>query len=130
MLLVKHMMAQNVVTVKSYITVKKTIETLFHKHVGCVLSVDNNKKCNGIFTERDAIRIVAENVTLDQPLSNVMTKNVITIQEDASINEARRVILAHRIRHIPVINKKDKLVGLLSVRKILDMFYGLDFQNE
>ena len=130
MLLVKHMMIQNVVTLKPNISVKKTIETLYDKHIGCVLSVDDNKKCIGIFTERDAIRLVAENVNLDQPLGNVMTKNVITIQEDASINEARRVILAHRIRHIPVVNKKDKLVGLLSVRKLLDMFFGLNSQNE
>ena len=130
MLLVKHMMIKNVITVKPNITVKKTIETLFDKHVGCVLAVDNNKKCVGIFTERDAIRLVAENVKLDQSLSKVMTKNVITIQENASINEARRVILAHRIRHMPVVNKNDKLVGLLSVRKILDMFFGLNSQNE
>jgi CBS domain-containing protein len=123
-------MIKNVITVKPNITVKKTIETLFDKHVGCVLAVDNNKKCVGIFTERDAIRLVAENVKLDQSLSKVMTKNVITIQENASINEARRVILAHRIRHMPVVNKNDKLVGLLSVRKILDMFFGLNSQNE
>ena len=123
-------MIQNVVTLKPNISVKKTIETLYDKHIGCVLSVDDNKKCIGIFTERDAIRLVAENVNLDQPLGNVMTKNVITIQEDASINEARKVILAHRIRHIPVVNKKDKLVGLLSVRKLLDMFFGLNSQNE
>ncbi len=123
-------MIQNVVTVKPNITVKKAIEILHEKYVGCVLSVDDNKKCNGIFTERDAIRLVAENVNLDQPLGNAMTKNVITIQEDASINEARRVILSHRIRHIPAVNNKDELVGLLSVRKMLDMLFGLNAQNE
>ena len=129
MLLVKHMMLTNVITASPSMTVKETIETLYEKHVGCVVSIDDDKKCIGIFTERDAIRLVAKNVQLDQPLDNVMTKNVVTIQEDSSINEARRVIRAHRIRHLPVVNQKGRLVGLLSVRVLLDQFFGLKSKN-
>jgi CBS domain-containing protein len=125
MVLVKHMMLTNVITASPSMTVKETIETLYEKHVGCVVSIDDDKKCIGIFTERDAIRLVAKNVQLDQPLDNVMTKNVVTIQEDSSINEARRVIRARRIRHLPVVNQKGRLVGLLSVRALLDQFFGL-----
>jgi CBS domain-containing protein len=128
MLLVKHMMLTNVITVSPSKTVKETIEILYKKHIGCVVSIDENKKCIGIFTERDAIRLVAENVKLNQPLSNVMTKNVISIQEDSSINELRRIIQTHSIRHLPVVNQKNKLVGLLSVRALLDQFFGLNSQ--
>jgi CBS domain-containing protein len=129
MLLVKHMMLTNVITASPSMTVKETIETLYEKHVGCVVSIDDDKKCIGIFTERDAIRLVAKNVHLDQPLDNVMTKNVVTIQEDSSINEARRVIRAHRIRHLPVVNQKGRIVGLLSMRALLDQFFGLNTKN-
>ena len=128
MLLVKHMMLTNVITASPSMTVKKTIEILNEKHIGCVVSIDENKKCVGIFTERDAIRLVAEKVELDQPLGNVMTKNVITIQENSSINEVRRTIQTHSIRHLPVVNQEDRLVGLLSVRALLDQFFGLNFQ--
>jgi len=128
MLLVKHMMLTNVITASPSMTVKETIEILYKKHIGCVVSIDDDKKCIGIFTERDAIRLVAENVRLDQPLGNVMTKNVVTIQEDSSINEARRVIRAHRIRHLPVVNQKGRLVGLLCMRELLDEFFGLKSQ--
>jgi CBS domain-containing protein len=129
MLLVKHMMLTNVITASPSMTVKETIETLYEKHVGCVVSIDDDKKCIGIFTERDAIRLVAKNVQLDQPLDNVMTKNVVTIQEDSSINKARRVIRAHRIRHLPVVNQKGRIVGLLSMRALLDQFFGLNTKN-
>jgi predicted transcriptional regulator len=129
MLLVKHMMLTNVITASPSMTVKETIKILYEKHIGCVVSIDDDKKCIGIFTERDAIRLVAENVQLDQPLDNVMTKNVVTIQEDSSINEARRAICAHRIRHLPVVNQKDMLVGLLCIRELLDQFFGLNSQN-
>jgi len=129
MLLVKHMMLTNVITANPSMTVKETIEMLYEKHIGCVVSIDEDKKCIGIFTERDAIRLVAKNVQLDQPLDNVMTKNVVTIQEGSSINEARRVIRSHRIRHLPVVNQKGRLVGLLSVRALLDQFFGSNSQN-
>jgi CBS domain-containing protein len=126
MLLVKHVMITNVVTVNPRITVKETIEILYEKHIGSVVSIDEDKKCIGIFTERDAIRLVAKNVQLDQPLDNVMTKNVVTIQEDSSIMEAKRIIQTHKIRHLPVVDQKGRLVGLLSVRYVLDQFFGLN----
>ena len=129
MILVKHMMLTNVITANPSKTVKKIIETLYKKHIGCVISIDENEKCIGIFTERDAIRLVAEDVELDQPLGNVMTKNVITIQEDSSINEIRKTIQIHNIRTLPVVNQENKLVGLLSVRSVLDQFFGLNSQN-
>ena len=123
------MMLTNVITASPSMTVKETIEILYNKHIGCVVSIDEDKKCIGIFTERDAIRLVAKNVELDQPLGNVMTKNVITIQEDSSINEVRRTIQTHSIRHLPVVNQEDRLVGLLSVRALMDQFFGLNSQN-
>jgi CBS domain-containing protein len=128
MLLVKHVMLTNVITASPNMTVKEPIKTLYDKHIGCVVAIDEDKKCIGIFTERDAIRLVAKNVHLDQPLEKVMTKNVVTVTEDSSINEVRRIICSHRIRHMPVVNQKGKLVGLLSVRDALDQFFGLNPQ--
>jgi CBS domain-containing protein len=122
-------MITNVITANPSMTVKETIETLYKKHIGCIVSIDEDKRCKGIFTERDAIRLVAENVELDQPLDKVMTKNIITIREDSSINEVRRTIQTHSIRHLPVVNQEDRLVGLLSVRALLDQFFGLNSQN-
>jgi CBS domain-containing protein len=58
-----------------------------------------------------------------------MTKNVITIQENSSINEVRKIVLTHKIRHLPVVNQEDRIVGLLSVRAIVDQFFGLNNQN-
>ena len=125
MLLVKHIMVENVVTANSNITVKRAIETLYEKHIGSIVVVDDDEKCVGIFTERDVIRVVAKNAQLNQPIDKVMTKNVVTIQEETSLDEARRLIVTHRIRHLPVVNQENKLVGLLSVRWFLDQFFGL-----
>ncbi len=125
MLKVKHVMIEDVVTAKPNITAKDAVRTLRETHVGSIVITDENRKCIGIFTERDAIRIIANDVSLDTPIEEVMTKNVATIGKEASLEEARRLILSHGIRHLPVVDSEGKLVGLFSVRKLIDELYGL-----
>jgi len=124
--MVKHIMIEDVVTAKPNITVKDAVRTLREKHVGSIVITDNNEKCIGIFTERDAIRIIASDVPLDTPIEQVMTTNVATIGEEASLEEARRLIISRGIRHLPVVDSKGELVGLFSVRKLIDEIYGLN----
>src|SRR5512135_1827553 len=112
--MVKHMMIEDVVTAKSNITAKDAIKILHEKHVGSIIITDDAQRCLGIFTERDAISIVAGDIPLDTAIDEVMTKNVATIGEDASLDEARRIIVSHGIRHLPVVNSKEELVGLFS----------------
>lgn len=124
--MVKHIMIEDVVTAKPNITVKDAVRTLQEKHVGSIVITDDSQKCMGIFTERDAIRIIANEVSLDTTIDQVMTKNVATIGEEASLEEARRLVISHGIRHLPVVDNKGKLIGLLSVRKLLEELFGLN----
>ncbi len=123
--MVKHIMIEDVVTAKPQIKVIDAIRILQEKHVGSIIMTDDAQKCVGIFTERDAIRMVANDVPLDTAIDQVMTKNVATIGEEASLDEARRIVVSHGIRHLPVVNDKEELVGLLSVRRLLDELFGL-----
>ncbi len=123
--MVKHIMIEDIVTARPNITVKEAIKILQEKHVGSIIITDDEQKCLGIFTERDAIRTVASDVPLDTSLEQVMTKHVATVGEEASLDEARRLIISHGIRHLPVVNSKEEVVGLLSVRRFLDEFFGL-----
>ena len=124
-IMVKHIMIEDVVTAKPSVTVKDAIKILDEKHVGSIIIMDESQKCLGIFTERDAIRIVASDVLLDTAIDQVMTKHVATIGEEASLNEAKRLLISHGIRHLPVLNSKEEVVGLLSVRGFLDELFGL-----
>jgi CBS domain-containing protein len=123
--MVKYIMIEDVVTAKPNITVKDAVRTLQEKHVGSIVITDNSEKCIGIFTERDAIRIITSDAPLDTPINQVMTKNVVTIGEEASLEEAKQLITSHGIRHLPVVDSKGELLGLFSVRKLLDEFFGL-----
>jgi CBS domain-containing protein len=126
MLKTQHVMIKNVVTTKRDITVRKAIEVLFKRHVGAIVVIDDKKKCVGIFTERDAIRVVAQNIPLDATsLGKVMTKNVVTVSEDTTFDESRRLLISHGIRHLPVVNSQDKVVGLVVLRHFLDELFGM-----
>lgn len=119
-MLTRDVMVKDFVTANKEITAKECIDLLFKRHVGSVVIIDENRKCLGIFTERDAIRIVSQNIPLNETLEKVMSKNIYTISEDSPFLEAKKMMKLYRIRHIPVINADQKIVGLVSIRHIID----------
>lgn len=58
----RDLMLTEVVTSHADISVKEIIDILFKRHIGSVVIVDEANQCIGIFTERDAIRIVAQSL--------------------------------------------------------------------
>ena len=52
-------------------------------------------------------------------IRDIMSTNVVAVSEDASIHDARKIMKAHKIRRLPVL-KKDKLVGLVTERMLLE----------
>ena len=113
-------MLRQVVKVTEDATIETVFQILYERHVGSVVITGEEEKCKGIFTERDAIRAVATRIPLNTALRDVMTKNVITIWEGASFAEAKQLIRTHGIRHLPVVGEQDHLVGMLSIRSVLD----------
>jgi CBS domain-containing protein len=124
-MMTRDLMLKDIVTTCGNVPVREAIELLFKRHVGCIVVVDDAQKCVGIFTERDAIRIVAQNVPLDASIEKVMTKNPFTVNEDSTFDEAKNIIKSAKVRHLPVITASGKIVGLISVRNILDELSGL-----
>lgn len=119
------LMLRDIVTAKKGITARDCIDLLFKRHVGTVIIVDEKQRCVGIFTERDAIRIIAQDLSIDEPIEKVMTRHVYTVSEDTPFIEAKKIMKLHKIRHIPVTDSDGKLVGLLSIRHILDTLLGM-----
>ena len=124
-MMTRDLMLKDVVTTNGNVPAKEAIELLFKRHVGSVLVINDAEQCIGIFTERDAIRVVAQNMPLDAPVEKVMTKNPFTVSVDSIFQEAKSIIVSAKIRHLPVIDKEGKLVWLISIRHILDELSGL-----
>jgi CBS domain-containing protein len=117
---VRDLMIKEVVTIGEDASIEEAFKILYERHVGSVVITDEEKKCKGIFTERDAIRTVATNIPFSTALREVMTKNIMTIWEGASFAKAKQFYRTHGIRHLPVVDKQYHIVGILSIRKVLD----------
>jgi CBS domain-containing protein len=67
----------------------------------------------GIVTERDIVRrVVAKKLPLDTKISQIMSQSLITVDADASLKEAARLMSSNKIRRLPVL-KQNKLVGIV-----------------
>lgn len=100
---------------------------MYTNNIGSVIIVshDRNRGPLGIITERDVVRILGklDSNLLKTPLSTLMSKPIITIKESASINDATKVMNNKKIRRLAVIDKNNKMIGILTQR---DIFTAID----
>ena len=118
---VKNIMCKKIITAKENLSAQDAV----HRHVGSIIVVDDEGQVIGMFTERDAIRLVANKSSLAEPLGKTMTRNVVTISLEATFDEAKRLMLTHSIRHLPVTDETGKLIGLFSMRAFFDEVLGV-----
>lgn len=78
------------------------------------LPVLDGTKCIGILTNRD-LRFVKE---LDRPVSDRMTKKIVTIEEGASAEKSKELLQEHRIEKLLVVDKQNNLKGLITIKDI------------
>ncbi len=90
-----------------------------HK-IGALVISSGDGKIDGILSERDVVRALANNGpdALSEPVSNHMTKNVITCTEQASVPELMELMTTGRFRHLPVA-RDGKLVGIISIGDVV-----------
>jgi CBS domain-containing protein len=92
------------------------IAKLLQQHgIGCIVIVRDDKIA-GIVSERDLMRAIGQAgpKVLEQPVSDFMTKTVITARESDTVDRLMAEMTARRFRHMPVV-EKDRLVGLVSI---------------
>ncbi|OYQ65009.1 hypothetical protein B9G53_09090 [Pseudanabaena sp. SR411] len=93
-------------------------------YVLVVENVSEKSGLLGILSERDLIRLVTQPISLAQlPIQSVMSHPVITIQESTftDINDALALLQQHHIRHLPVLDDRDRIVGLLDQSTLIEM---------
>jgi acetoin utilization protein AcuB len=107
--------------------VKEIFDTMKFHHL---LVVDEHKKLSGIVSDRDLLKALSPYVgsaaetardlaTLNKRVHQIMTRHPITLRPQAEISEAARLLLAHRISCIPIVDDDRKPVGIVSWRDVL-----------
>ncbi|BCU69391.1 CBS domain-containing protein [Stygiolobus caldivivus] len=126
---VKEYMKSSVITVNKDTILYEVAKTMTEKNIGSVIVVENGKPV-GIITERDVVRAIGKGKKLDTKAEEFMTASLITIKEDSPITGALALMRQFNIRHLPVVNDKGELTGIISIRDIAravdDMFENLE----
>ena len=111
---------RNVATAKADLSVKKIVDQLAQFKVGAMVILDDSDGVCGIISERDIVRALSkegENV-LPRPVSDIMTKDVMTCSEEDSVADLMERMTTGRFRHLPVISA-GSLVGIVSIGDVV-----------
>ncbi len=102
-------------TVAPGITIAEAVHEMNRHRVGSVVVMEGSRLA-GIFTERDVLtRVVAMDFDPKKhAVAEVMTRNVLTITPETTIDEAIEIFTKNRCRHLPVL-VGERLVGLISI---------------
>lgn len=84
---------------------------------GLLVMKENNGELAGIITRRDIMFLDFMNTSITE----VMTKDVVTVKTGITIQEAKKILHKHRIEKLPVVDNSKKIIGLITSKDILKM---------
>jgi CBS domain-containing protein len=108
-----------VITVTAGSTIAEAVELLYAKKIGAVVVVDG-KKVVGILSERDVVRHLGKDwgALASRPVSDVMTKAVVSVSRFATVADVMERMTEKRIRHMPIVDNGE-LVGIVSIGDVV-----------
>jgi len=110
----------NVVTIEPTANVADAAKMLAEKHIGALVVTGAEGRLVGIISERDIVRALANrgNAALKLPLTEVMTRKVVTCSEDETLSVIMERMTEGKFRHVPVLDG-DRLVGIISIGDVV-----------
>ena len=125
-------MTKHPVTVTSEATISEAAKLMKKNHFHRMLVVDNGKLV-GYFSDRDVMRVAPSPATtlsryeirslLDKmKVTEIMQKKVVTVKEDATVEEAALIMYNNKVGGLPVISDVGAVVGIITATDILKTF--------
>ena len=109
-----------VITIAKSAPAMDAAEVMMKHGVGCLIVTDDDGQFAGVVSERDIVsRAVAPHKNTELTLvGDIMTTQIVTCSTDTPSSEARRMMAANNIRHLPIVHN-GKVVGMLSARDLM-----------
>jgi CBS domain-containing protein len=120
---VSEIMTKAAVTDQPDDTLAAAAHKMWEQQTGSLLVLDAEDLV-GIVTERDILRAAATGMSMEETrISEVMTKDLITVGPGMSIREVAKIMADRWIRHLPVLDE-GKLIGVVSQRDLAGVLAG------
>ncbi len=118
-LLVRDVMSKNVKTVRPNSTINEVVRKMNKFEIGSIVVADGQKPI-GIITERDILRRVLEVTVASEAMKakEIMSAPILTIDSQATAEEAATLMNSKRIKKIPVV-EEGKLIGIVTSTDIV-----------
>ena len=127
-ILISQLLTRNLVSVNENKTTYNAIKLLTTNNIGALPVLNDNMELSGIISERDIIREISNNLSVNFKKSNIksiMTSKVITINKNTKSETIVDIMSKNKIRHIPIVENK-LLIGIVSigdvVKRLLEKF--------
>ena len=118
--LVSRMSKRECFTLSEKDTIKIASQQFHEKKIGCMPVVNTRNDVVGILSERDLSRFIyAEKFNLTLPVSDLMTKDLVTCDLNTSVTELMDEMTEKKIRHILIMENK-KLLGIVSIGDVVN----------
>lgn len=107
-----------VATIRPSATIAEAARALAQHDIGALVVSDDGTTIDGILSERDIVRAVADPDVLEQRVDSLMTRDVMTCSPDAKLVSLMEVMTNRRIRHLPIVDD-GRLVGIISMGDVV-----------
>lgn len=111
-------MSKKVITVSPSATVEDAIRTLIDNGISGAPVVDAGGELVGLITEFQLLEVVYDPDVKVARVEELMTRDVVTVDEPALLSHVASEMIAHRIRRLPVV-RDNKVVGVIARRDLL-----------
>lgn len=110
-----------VATVDPAATITEVLELLASFGVGALVVSGDGRSVDGIISERDVVRALAAHGrdAVDRTAAQVMTREVVTCSETATIEQLMTEMTERRFRHVPV-TEDGRLIGIVSIGDVVN----------
>lgn len=114
---------KNLYFVRSGDNVLNVAKLMAEKNIGAVPVLSDDGKLLGIFSERDLLkRVVVKGLNpADVKVDDVMTQEIMIALEDESYEECLAKMKKAGVRHLPVVDRNNNLIGMISLRDLMDI---------
>lgn len=121
--------SRQIISIRPEQNLGDALRILKQHNIGALVVIETGRQVAGILSERDIVRIAAENPGFfDMRVDEVMTKDVVLGILGDDVMHVAHVMTENRFRHLPVVDENKEVIGIVSIGDILksqrDKFLG------